>query len=114
MGGWSPRGPPAPLFASLQADGLELLSIDEAHILRNPATAWCEAHHRVARAARVRGICTGTPICNSPRDAAGQMYALNAGAPLDREKSWLQNGVKGTVSTATADLYRQGARHHTS
>ena len=53
------------------------------------------------------GICTGTPICNSPRDAAGQMYAVCAGSPLDSEKEWLEKGVKGTVSTRTAALYRE-------
>ena len=105
VGGWEARGS-TPLFASLASDGLSLLSIDEAHILRNPQTAWCEAHHRVARTAELRGICTGTPICNSPRDAAGQMYAVNAGPSLDNEKVWLERGVKGTVSTATATLYR--------
>ena len=105
VGGWAARGA-TPLFAFLAAEGLELMSIDEAHVLRNPKTAWCEAHHRVARAARMRGVCTGTPICNSPRDAAGQMYAVHAGPALDNEKVWLQNGQKGTVSTATARLYR--------
>jgi len=35
------------------------------------------------------------------------MYAVCAGSPLDREKDWLEKGVKGTVSTRTAALYRE-------
>eukprot|EP00966_Prymnesium_polylepis_P275235 6358943-Prymnesium_polylepis.1 len=35
------------------------------------------------------------------------MHAVNAGAPLDCEKAWTNGGQRGTVSTATAELYRQ-------
>uniref|UniRef100_A0A7S3SWI4 Uncharacterized protein n=2 Tax=Emiliania huxleyi TaxID=2903 RepID=A0A7S3SWI4_EMIHU len=35
------------------------------------------------------------------------MYAVCAGSPLDSEKEWLEKGVKGTVSTRTAALYRE-------
>eukprot|EP00966_Prymnesium_polylepis_P034810 809402-Prymnesium_polylepis.1 len=55
VGGWAATGAPHALFASVGAEPLELLSIDESHVLRNPATAWVASHHALARHARRRG-----------------------------------------------------------
>lgn len=92
-------------YATLQRDAedfagrtLDLLVLDEAQAIRNPATKSAEAVRRIE--AKLRLALTGTPVENSPRDLWAILDAVNPGI-LGEEKRFLA-ALRGEASPTFA------------
>ena len=100
-------------YATLQRDAedfagrtLDLLVLDEAQAIRNPATRSAEAVRRIE--ARLRLALTGTPVENSPRDLWAILDAVNPGI-LGEEKRFLA-ALRGEASPTFAASIARAVR----
>ena len=68
-----------PLFR--RENAWDLMIVDEAHFLRNPATAWSASHRVLSKLCKFRIALSATPLVNRPSDMAGLCASINAVDP---------------------------------
>lgn len=82
----------------------DLMFVDEAHYMRNPASRWCESHAALSALATKRLLLSGTFVVNNPLDLCGLCKAGGAPRhPLDFQSAdvWQSGGAYGTVAKDT-------------